>query len=702
VRRIPNPPRETPVPPTLRKIIKSFPFGNRRQNKRDSFNVISIPLLYPELSTLSSSDINSDLEFLYQHRRTSYDAHRVDSVNMNPPFGPQVPQSHGYDPYNDGIGIPPSFGMQPPPPVFQHLTPAPLQQASGKSIPGFPPYGTSGPGSGRIQLQPTQAPPPSLHNHTHHHGLSQFVLDQGSGAGPILPPHPYFGSQGGASGSGYGGNTGRRSISPVNLMPNGSGAKHNGTWMGAGMGMGTFHGSSKTNEWMSEGRRGEVSMNEDEDRERTRERDRREKERDREHQELERERQRENYHMQQQQQQHRHPPPPQHQHVHNVSPGQVPHHHGVAPHHHHRPHHHHVLHHHHGQPGAAVGHASSSLPPGAGPSLSPRASREFDSGRPHSGPAQHPTEIINLSSSKPPIPSHWKGDDPPGSSSSDYRDVRNKHGGRPLSGPPLDDRERPLAIPFVMTSTHAMQPSNISPPASAPPNGTSSPRGSWNTPEDNSFRIPPPSSGYLGSHEGQSHSPGHRYTNSSSSLLGRGPAPPQPSRQNSLGLSPPRPRALPPPSPSSYPNPDRSPARFGPRRSRSPPINLKMHRPSSPAALSTKMMSGPAAPSSSMYSPRLTGPGRTSTPTGLAPSADIQSSAAPSTTATGYSVGNRTASPVMPFPSPSSHPSLPLPLSSRPSLNSNGTERDRDRHMSPRLAVLPPPKMAVPQMVDGH
>lgn len=272
-----------------------------------------------------------------------------------------------------------------------------------------------------------------------------------------------------------------------------------------------------------------------------------------------------------------------------------------------------------------------------------------------------------------------KGDEhhPP----SDYRDGRRQHTRHP-SGP--EDRERPLATPFVMGSSH---PSNVH------LNGTSSPRPTWNPSEENSFRMSSSSSapaGYLSAHDGPTHSPSHRYTNSTGAHLGRGPPPVSSSSlQNSVGLSPPRnrPRYGPPPP------------------SNRSPVNLKM-RPPSP--LSSKLNAGPP----SVYNPSpvgLAGPGRTSTPTGHHPSSgshilsDMKNGTAPL-----YPITSRTASPLTAFPPTSSHPNIATVLSGRPSTNGadrdRERERDRDRHISPRVGMLPPPpsKLSVPQLVDGH
>ena len=328
---------------------------------------------------------------------------------------------------------------------------------------------------------------------------------------------------------------------------------------------------------------------------------------DREHQEFERERQRDHQHIQQQ---HRQPPPyggssappPQ-------GPGIVPqHHHHVAPshhHHHHRPppHHHHVVHHH---------HSSTSLPPGGVGSApivhSPRSSRDYDSSRPpqlHPGPGQpHSSEVIllpsgNKPSSQPQLHPRererepWSGKSPdeqhhnPPSSAHEYRererdhliremDNRKMHSRKPSSGPPmlpLEERDRPMPMPFAMPPSHNIQ------PASAPnshlgssnvPGSGTSPRGappSWPAPSsyDDTHRIPSTSSapGYLNSphpHDAvRSPIQGHRYAPSTSTGSGMGRHITTGSSSSS-GLhhmisTPPPSRARPPPPSPSYSNP---------------------------------------------------------------------------------------------------------------------------------------------------
>ena len=80
VRRIPksvpldihNPP---PLPPRLRKIIKSYTSRSRKQNRSEGhshqhhFQYPKAHYVYPEISTLSFEDIANDLNFLVQNQR---------------------------------------------------------------------------------------------------------------------------------------------------------------------------------------------------------------------------------------------------------------------------------------------------------------------------------------------------------------------------------------------------------------------------------------------------------------------------------------------------------------------------------------------------------------------------------------------------------------------------------------------------------
>src|ERR1700728_1151567 len=74
-RRIPKPPHDTPVPPTLRKIVKAFPFAGNNQSQRgkNEHRLPPVKTVSPALTTLSASDITADLNYLYQSRRAAYD-----------------------------------------------------------------------------------------------------------------------------------------------------------------------------------------------------------------------------------------------------------------------------------------------------------------------------------------------------------------------------------------------------------------------------------------------------------------------------------------------------------------------------------------------------------------------------------------------------------------------------------------------------
>jgi hypothetical protein len=609
--------------------------------------------------------------------------------------GHPVSTAHAYEPYHvDGVSGPPTFGsrMPPPPPPFQHSPPS-----GPHSMHEYGQQSTSG----RLHPHPLSS---------HNHNQSPYPVEQETGHSGHLGHHQYFGSTQGGGFSSQGHMGIRRSISPVNVTINGPSSGKQ--WVAG-------HGGGRGNEWMGEGRKVDVGMDVDDEgrdrrdsrrereRERERERDKLREKSDRELHDFEHERERErNHHLHQQQMhqppQHRHPPPgPSHQHVH-APQGQISHHH-TAPHRHHH-HHHHVVHHHHNPSsnGAGGNHMPPSAPPIGSAALSPRihsGSRDFDAGRPR---PPDPTEVINLPS-KSAHPSHWKGDDP--HIPLDYRDIRggNKHLSRPSSGPPGigDERERPLAMPFVMTSTHNHA-------SSAPPNGQGSPapsshsRTPWGSSlvEDNSHRIPQSSSStYLGpneGHHGETSSAIHRHSGSVSSLLSR-PQPPSSgplSRQNSLGLSPPRLRVPPsssPPSTAAFPGDMRSPARYSqppPPSGGLPPIHpsvtsspgMKGHRPSSPT-LSGKLGLGVGTPSS-LYSPRLSGPGRTSTPMSLShvPTSENHNTNGNSvTTGAGLNTSSGATSLHLPFP----------PI--RPGGPSS----------SDKPSPLLPPKVNVAQMVDG-
>lgn len=584
------------------------------------------------------------------------------------PTGPpmaSMEQQRLYDPYTMSIDT--AAGQTPVPRM-----PPPLATQYGHSFP-------AGPG------RPQHQQPP----HGHSHG--QFTADQDMPL--VVGPggqSQYFNGPGGQGPSNQMHPLGiSRPISPVHVGGGGPGVPPAGTgkqWPGDSRMPPLHHSSGKPgpeygrvglpegrDEWDREKRE------RDQERERAKTRERNERERDREQYELERDREQERNYLMQQQQQHRHAPPHQHSHAAASSPHQ---HQPPAPHHHHRPHHHHVVHHHHSQPSGTSG--SQTIPPLSIPATgsvpSPRApgARDYEPSR------SHPSDVLNLSSSKPGSSTTgaqpWKRDE---TSSLEYRDIRARQGSRPSSTHPVsgvyEERDRPLATPF------AMAPSSQTMPSAGPPaNGQSASTGhsprmpSWS--DDHGARMP--SSSY------------------STGPLGRG---------SPIGLSPPRSRPPAPRSPSAlnFPGPMRSPQRYaqpGPMTEPPPLHSLSslghggssLSTPSSPGLKSRRPVSPPpgklgmsAAVASPMYSPppRLVGPGRTSTPTTLGPSADIHNGVHPSTAASqNTSAFSRNASPLMAFNSPS-HPGQSA-VTSRPPPNGNNS-------------ILPAPKINAVQMVDG-
>ncbi|KAF9485623.1 hypothetical protein BDN70DRAFT_870920 [Pholiota conissans] len=843
IRRIPHPMdvMNPPLPPpSLRKIIKSYPFGSRKHNKADthhhhhrhSHHHSHYPknLVYPEISTLSASDIQSDLDFLSQNRRNSgFDQHQPQPLPHQPHYPLQMPRNGSM---MGGIGRPIMQNGMPPPmqaqPPQMGPPPGPMMHPQhhgmgyepyGDIAPTFGPsgapgrvrdqYGPSGPpGSSRDGMNaysnyppgPSGRPPPGMPMSMAHHGypgeheMSTMAPSPNNGGGhQILPNHPYFGqgSMGpGAGGSSHGpppssshmsahhpgssgmktgmGMNGRRSVSPVHGMNGGVGPKTNGGWMG----MGNFQGAGGV------GKGGGDWIHEDEERERVvrerdmrdRKRDEREKEkeqqqqqrdremdrarREREYNDQERDRQREHQHLHRQpsihgSSSHSHLP-----HLHGSNAGGPPpsgpaaNHPHSHNHHHHRMHHHHVLHNHHPQ---QPQHASSMPLTDAAPPIthSPRSTREYGSSRPplqgpmHSGPGQvHPTELIMLSSDNKRQPSgHWPNkltderEPPPPplhSSIVDYRDrdrdimtrernerdARKMHSGRHSTGPampPLEDRgDRPMAMPFVMASSHTMQQTAAGISSGSHINGsglsssTSSPRGappSWNAPGgmDDSYRVSssaPPPSGYMGSpHDAHMRSPvqGHRYAASSG---GHAPTPLGGRIGNSSSTSgihhrmaspplPPPGRSRPPQSPSYPP---------APTAHRSPVTSPKMRTLSPVPSTSKHNLSGPLPGPGYSSSPHLSGPGRTLTPTGhhpppplsSGPASSMQDAVMKNGALPPFNGSSRTASPLM----------SSLQGSGRPTANgANGdrdrNDRDRDR-LSPRLGapsvpLAPPP-----------
>ena len=674
-------------------------------------------LIYPELPTLSSIDVANDLDFLFQarlerengsgigprydmHLHPQHQHHRhsvgvLHHMRIPPPIMAQShPTRYGVE-FKEGFGVmgdptnfvnnrgqPAPFSQQQQPhPSPQHLilgqtqlTQPPPLQLTGVGLGGsimtpattHAPTSFAGPPAPRpqmhLQQQAAQHPVYAQrhehhtipqHHHQQHHPIPSSFSNEQEVTGLNGPAHhPYFSSSEGPHLQAHGG---QRSISPppsVSGMPDGT---INGSWTMPPKGLVWDEERDEAGR-----RRGRGQQDRNLERE--------QRERERENQEMERDRQKEMnvHHMHHTQ--HRHPQPPHHR-LHSAGGQQPLHHHANGPHHHHHRHVH-VLHHHHqSQPGTPSG--GSSLPSSGAPGSPGGTYRDSETAvRLHPSQNQHPTEIINLTSTK--TSPQWKNDGQQRQHSSppERRDMKSGHG---RSQPPsaefsiAEDREtRPPTIPFALSPSHVLtsssmssstvqhhHPRNSSSTSShyAGPQPTSN--GSlWN---DNNAHMPgasvptsgslPP--GYGSSSEGaHMHLPSHQYAvgASNDSTLHEPPLPPppppssgpmsqHPSRQNSLGLhSPPRPTGLnnssrlrpvtPPQAESSstvYRNlsPTRSPSRIAPspslsmlsQGSQQPPMTpgTGPAHPSRSPSTSLKAMR-PQSPPSSMVNKLLSGP----------------------------------------------------------------------------------------------
>ncbi|KAF5369400.1 hypothetical protein D9758_002492 [Tetrapyrgos nigripes] len=285
VRRIPQPPTELLLsPPTLRKVIKADPFNIKPQHTKREDRVskrnglaghfstaIDRPssLAYPELATLNSSDVRSDLDLLASFKRPAqpppaqpmFDGHpighglpnRINTPNaMIPPSMPPNMYDHPYG--------------APPPPMNDNF--APFGAPGGRSIvsqsnmhpQGLSPYANApslgpGPGMGQGGRPGSSAGPssagPSRPYHIHRppspimsnqpalghgaHGSSPFTQ---AGMGPIereqemlLHSRPSSSFNDGGQPQGPPPGYGRRSPSP-------SGSMHAGSSLGRVHGMG--------------------------------------------------------------------------------------------------------------------------------------------------------------------------------------------------------------------------------------------------------------------------------------------------------------------------------------------------------------------------------------------------------------------------------------------------------------------------------
>lgn len=545
VRRIPSPPREVQPAPVLRDLVKSSPYDLPESRRRPT---APASLSYPQLSSLPQNEINSDLEYLFAHRRM----YGLEAANARMNMGPIVGHPLAgppFEPYNIGLGMLDGPGAPGRFPSYMSLQQAPLHPNAlpPQMIQGYPNPGHA------PRMQHHHSAPPVPHPHP------QSMIDQDI---PVnhrsVAPHSNMQMQHPPSGGSI--PLMRRSISPVPVT-------HNGLSSAAGP---SSYGSSKSSSrvgmggpgpgslGMKEGRRtisGTRNMDMDViDREKERDRmfeimksrehaDRdwpmerenerireRERERDRDR-EYEREMERSN-HVPHNLQRH------QHAHQHGSS-GPANHVHGA--------HHHHVYHHHaggmNGQGPSFAG--SNGMTPG---DRSPLHIHEHETQRQHLGV---PVEVIELSSSTKSLRS----------SHSSSRKGREEL-------PPLVDsmRERgrigPGVPPYERTSSSFAQGSY--PPSPRAPAGLStapasmapSRRGSWSAPDEAGLRPASSSSNH------PSLPPSHRVP-SSASLPNRPQlsptlrphhSPSSPPRSNGIRLPP-----LSPPQGSNARSPIRGP-----------------------------------------------------------------------------------------------------------------------------------------------
>ncbi|KZT63478.1 hypothetical protein DAEQUDRAFT_733778 [Daedalea quercina L-15889] len=582
-RRMPGPPQEIRAPPTLRDIVKAYPFGLASSGHASRIkDPASLgPLAYPQLSTLPITDIARDLEFLFQHRRgaAGFDPHRQ---MVHPALGAPVPQQLEY-PMNMAMvnGPGPGNRFGPAPAGFQHPHYPEMQPPMGMQA--FPPQASR-------PIHHPSAVPGSLPNLHPSQAIDQDMGPHRPGSGPAQPGmhmQQQFGGM--VPMNGPGGLMRPRSISPVPVQtaqnrmvpspapPGFSQPKSNGWVSGGPPGPSMLGVGDK--ELKRPGSGPDVRDAELE-RERFIEgqkaRDKMERERD-----LGREREQERgYPMQMIPQRHA-----GHQHAHShvhAPPGQPPHVHVVQHHHRLGPHHHHVVHHHHppqanGPGGSAQGPPMSALSSGvgAGPGSlsSPRPPREIEQRHIHPSASM---EIDMTAGPSRQLP-HMLVDGP-----------RDRP--RPIGPAPIGPHER-LMTPFTMQPSFPGSPRNAPPPPTAPSSIGPSRRGSFTTNDDNG--LPRPASSASTSRPSQ----GHAQNNTHRHNISRRPqTPPPPQSRPSTWSSPthgrpmdyahPRspphvnggsaPQMSPPGTGAGFPGPMRSPTRAG-----QPPLGLQLPPPPS-------------------------------------------------------------------------------------------------------------------------
>ncbi|EPT01974.1 hypothetical protein FOMPIDRAFT_1029523 [Fomitopsis schrenkii] len=578
-RRIPGPRQEIRAPPTLREIVKSYPFGIVSSGNALRSTDMTGPLTYPRLTPLPGDDIRRDLEFLFQHRRGvgGFDPHRQ---MVNPALGAPVPQQYDYPMNMPMVNGPGPGNRFVPGPGFQHPHYPEMQ----------PPLGMQPfqPQAQRPAHRPS-AVPGSLPNLHPSQAIDQDMGPHRPGSGPSQP-HMHMQQFGGmAAMNGPGGLMRARSISPVPVQtvpnrmvpspapPGFSQSKPNG-WVSGGppgpsmLGPGgkeprrpgsgpSAHEAELERERFVEGQKAREKMERERDVGREREQER-------------------GYPVQM--------IPPRHQHTHphiHAPLGQPPHVH-VVQHHHRIPHHHHVVHHHHppqtnGPGGPAQGPPMSALPAGMGPGPSsmnsPRPPREVEPRHIHPSASM---EDMAAGPSRQLLPSPL---DAP------------RDRARPIGPAPSGPHDR-LMTPFAMGPSQGMQssypgsPHNALPPPTAPPSVGGSRRGSFTANEEPS--LPRPASSASTGRPSHSQNSGHRLS------MSRRPQtpPPPPSRPSAWGSpthgsgrpidyaprSPPRtngghaPHMSPSGMGSGFPGPMHSPTRTG-----QPPAGMQLPPPPS-------------------------------------------------------------------------------------------------------------------------
>ncbi|PCH36877.1 hypothetical protein WOLCODRAFT_157568 [Wolfiporia cocos MD-104 SS10] len=683
-RRIPGVPQEIQAPPTLRDIVKSYPFGAQASNPhapRQKGRASPNGLEYPTLTTLSSNDVARDLELLFQHRRVTFDPRQG---MLNPALAGSLPP--GYDfPVNVSILDGPGVGKLSafPQHVSSYRRMRIYFQIQGPPTHGFPNQGP--------RLPHHHSAPVVPHFHP-----SQLVMEQelaslhrpgSSSQGEHMPQFPILGPMPGP------GNLMRRSISPVPVQ-----ALHNVSGPGMPMGLGNsplppgFAGS-KPNGWVGPGPGGPGSLPKElrrpnsvaEGREKVKDAERyldshKARERAEREREYEREQQERAYHVQMLQQRHS---SHQHTHPHMHASTVQPSHHHLGPHHHHILHHH-VLHHHHReQPNSAgPGQLLNTLPvsaAGTSTNVSPTTGRDLENRRPRSGAPQDLVDVpARQSGASPRMSAMWKGND----ERSPHPDLHRERG-RPVGPPPVGPHER-LMTPFAMASTQAMQsnyarlpvsPRDVPIAPTAPPSVAPSRRASWSGLDD--INIPRPASSaslghpppnYLqGGPPGAPRLPPRRPGSPpSQSVLSSWRSPPHrinaefsrpPSPPHSNGVIP---RPISPSSSAGLRVPLRSPERVTQQS-----LSIPQHLPPPPSVASASSSPArprsapkPGSPTHKVFARGPSSPGPTK-PLPLKPAGEPPVSA--STAGPGASIVNASNSSPAPMFPPAPHPSQPLP-----------------------------------------